>query len=188
MACRKEWEKRHEKILTCKVCGKETPKKGFYAKRDKGYCSKSCVGKSRGGKIPSRYKREDKVWSLINADRFFSQFIRTRDNWTCRLCKKTFIENKRVLHNSHFWGRGRMSTRFDPDNCIAACYSCHYFKLEKEKQGTYRTIMLEWLGEEKYKQLEDKANKQTKRRDAIKELMGWIEPYIKELNWHEYKK
>ena len=81
-----------------------------------------------------------------------------------------------------------MSTRFDPDNCIAACYSCHYFKLEKEKQGTYRTIMLEWLGEEKYKQLEDKANKQTKRRDAIKELMGWIEPYIKELNWHEYKK
>jgi len=29
------------------------------------------------------------------------------------------------LHCSHFHGRGKKSTRFDPENAVALCYGCH---------------------------------------------------------------
>jgi hypothetical protein len=61
------------------------------------------------------------------ADAAFSNYIRTRDNWTCQRCGKVYPPPTTALHCSHFMGRGKEATRFDPDNCDALCYGCHQF-------------------------------------------------------------
>lgn len=123
-------------------------------------------------------KKIIKLWTSKKSDRIFSYYIRHRDKWKCRLCKKNFSNKREQLHNSHFWGRGRSSTRYDSNNCMAACYYCHYFKLEKEKQGLYREIMIDWHGKKKYDELEIKAKQIMKRSDSIKEFMEWMIPIL----------
>lgn len=61
------------------------------------------------------------------ADRAFSNYIRTRDNWTCQRCGKQYTPPTSALHCSHFQGRGKEATRFEPDNCDALCYGCHRY-------------------------------------------------------------
>lgn len=72
------------------------------------------------------YNRTMKI-KLDAADKVFSQYIRTRDNWQCQRCKKTYIPPTTALHCSHFQGRGKEATRFDPDNCCALCMGCHQY-------------------------------------------------------------
>ena len=59
------------------------------------------------------------------SDRLFSLYIRTRDNWTCQRCGAYHAPPTKALHCSHFKGRVKESTRFDPENCDALCYGCH---------------------------------------------------------------
>ena len=61
------------------------------------------------------------------ADRAFSNYIRTRHNWTCQRCGKQYTPPTSALHYSHFQGRGKEATRFEPDNCDALCYGCHRY-------------------------------------------------------------
>lgn len=61
------------------------------------------------------------------ADTAFSLYIRTRDNWTCQRCGKQYTPPTSALHCSHFQGRGKEGTRFEPDNCDALCYGCHRY-------------------------------------------------------------
>lgn len=61
------------------------------------------------------------------ADKAFSLYIRTRDNWTCQRCGKQYEPPTSALHCSHFQGRGKEGTRFEPDNCDALCYGCHRY-------------------------------------------------------------
>lgn len=85
----------------------------------------------------------------INAlDILFSDYIRTRDGWTCQRCitlgrKNVFRPNKRLidklpqfehhvksgmgLHNMHCYSRGGKTVRYEPDNCCAGCYGCHSY-------------------------------------------------------------
>lgn len=95
-------------------------------------------------------------------DKEFSRFIKKRDEW-CRRCNI-----KRSSDNSHFWGRSNSATRFDPKNCIGLCRPCHT-KWEGQKKGDYKQFMIEWLGIEEYKLLENRANSIVKRTDAIRE-------------------
>lgn len=55
------------------------------------------------------------------------------------------------LHCSHFHGRGKWATRFDPDNCFALCYGCHShvgahpakhqeFYIEKNGEGMFEIV------------------------------------------------
>lgn len=68
---------------------------------------------------------------ITPADKAFSDYIRTRDNWTCQRCGGYYdplISTKRMgLHCSHFKGRGKESTRFEPLNADALCYGCHRY-------------------------------------------------------------
>lgn len=61
------------------------------------------------------------------ADRAFSQYIRTRDKWTCQRCNTYYKPPTMALHCSHFQGRGKEATRFDPSNADALCYGCHQY-------------------------------------------------------------
>lgn len=62
------------------------------------------------------------------ADKYFSQWIRLRDK-ACKRCGSAVSFNEKglpVSHQaSHFMGRGKEITRFDPDNVDTLCYGCH---------------------------------------------------------------
>jgi len=64
---------------------------------------------------------------ITPADSWFSKCIRLRASWKCENCHKQYDSSSCGLHCSHFHGRGTWSTRFDPDNCEALCYSCHMY-------------------------------------------------------------
>jgi len=61
------------------------------------------------------------------ADKRFSLYIRTRDNWTCQRCGTTYAPPTNALHCSHFQGRSKENTRYEPLNADALCYGCHQY-------------------------------------------------------------
>lgn len=62
---------------------------------------------------------------IDQADKWFSLYIRERDDWSCRRCKTKHKRFSGGLHNSHYFGRSAESTRFEPKNCDALCFACH---------------------------------------------------------------
>ena len=74
--------------------------------------------------LPSTGKAMIKI---DKADKLFSEYIRTRDNWTCQRCLKRYEPPTGALHCSHFMGRGKEATRFEPKNADALCYGCHRY-------------------------------------------------------------
>lgn len=61
------------------------------------------------------------------ADKAFSLWVRTRDKWTCQRCGRKYVPPTNSLQCSHFQGRGKEATRFEPLNCDALCYGCHQY-------------------------------------------------------------
>lgn len=172
-------------IKICSFCKKkfERPQSTFYWKKKRGHLS-SCCSKDCSIKLTSQRRLGSvvsKLWTMRKADRVFSEFIRQRDGWVCRHCGKDFSQRPINLHCSHFWSRRYYSTRYDPKNCIALCAGCHIFGLEKEKQGIYRQMMIDLLGEEEYKKLEEKSKQSMQLRDAILEFMEFVKPYLSQL-------
>lgn len=109
-----------------------------------------------------------KIWGVKKADMEFSKFIRNRDG-KCVRCGRT-----NLLQNSHFWSRSHSGTRFDPDNCDALCYPCHYGNSkgwEYEKNGEYLDFKKSQLGERRYKEMEQRAHSVTKQHEAIVNCM-----------------
>lgn len=78
--------------------------------------------------------------------------IRERDKGQCQFCPKNANQGWRMT-NSHYWGRGDKSNRFNPKNCDTLCFTCHQDN-EGNKQGKYREWKLKQLGEEVYREME----------------------------------
>lgn len=114
-----------------------------------------------------RTARSAKVWSTDKADTVFSKWVRARDG-RCLRCATT-----EGLTCSHFWLRKHSSTRFDPDNCIALCGTCHA-DWEHRKNNEYKAFMIRWLGQERYDALETRARTFMQRTDAIIQLMTFL--------------
>jgi hypothetical protein len=74
------------------------------------------------------------------------------------------------LHNSHYWGRARESTRFEPDNCIALCYGCHRIWGHGDGRDEYTAFMKKKLGEKRWKTLMLQANAYQKKDDKLMTL------------------
>lgn len=64
---------------------------------------------------------------IDKADKLFSLFIRNRDKWQCQRCGGQYKPPTGALHCSHFQGRGKEPTRFEPLNADALCYGCHQY-------------------------------------------------------------
>lgn len=91
------------------------------------------------------------------ADKWFSLCIRERANWTCERCGTKCPDDRRMgLHCSHYHGRGKWSTRYDPDNCRALCYGCHSYV--GGNPTIHRREMIERLGAGLYNLLLEKSN------------------------------
>ena len=93
-------------------------------------------------------------------DKWFSLYIRKRDNFTCQKCFKRFppyVEggsNHALmgLHCAHCFGRGAHSTRWEPDNSASLCMGCHLYA--DSHPEVKRGIFVRRLGEERYNELE----------------------------------
>lgn len=128
-------------------------------------------------RIPKKYinllnRQESRQDIIDKIDAIISRRVRDRDHWTCFYCGKQHEVGSRNLSNSHFWGRGKLSVRFDMENCDAACWiPCHKYKLEGHKNGQYRDFKLRQLGKDRYDALEVRANAPYKISTADLKIM-----------------
>jgi hypothetical protein len=87
--------------------------------------------------------------TIDKADKYFSFYIRLRDG-KCMRCGSLVRVNLQtgmpISHTtSHYFGRGKESTRFDPDNCVCLCMPCHR-KWASDDREEYREFMIKRLG------------------------------------------
>lgn len=121
---------------------------------------------------------------LRPADRLFSDYIREKAKWRCeycgRLCK---IGNEWIykLEASHYISRGKETTRFDPQNVYALCFTCHkdLGGYTRDENGEYDLWVKKKLGERDYRYLVLRANQVGKRDDFMAMLV--IRALIKNL-------
>ena len=100
---------------------------------------------------------------IDKADSTFSLYIRTRDKWTCQRCHTVYTPPTSGLHCSHYFGRGRESTRFEPDNCIALCFGCHRLWGHGDQRDSYKEFMIDWLGQRRFDTLTIQAHTYAKK-------------------------
>ena len=104
---------------------------------------------------------------LRKADIVFSKWIRNRDKWRCQRCGHQHEENSRGLHCSHYWGRGRESSRFSPENCDALCFPCHRFWGHGDGRDFYKEFMIKKLGLKGFNNLKKFAQITQKKNDKL---------------------
>lgn len=97
---------------------------------------------------------------LDQADKVFSQYIRLRD-MKCMRCLSPVRLNEKglpVSHQaSHYYGRGKESTRFDPENVDTLCMGCHRI-LGSDDREAYREFKIKQLGQDGFDNLRLRSN------------------------------
>jgi hypothetical protein len=142
-------------------------------------------GRSRSfSKKKAKRGRTKSTHNLKKADKIFSDKVRIRDG-KC-LHPKCICHNKR-LQCSHFYPRNNFAVRFDPDNCITLGWLCHFkdkllgFEYQKQRQekhgydGQYTLFMKSWLGEERFKALEERSLTKKTKKQAIQEYLDTVD-------------
>lgn len=108
------------------------------------------------------------------ADEAFSWWIRLRD-MKCMRCRTPVTLNPlglpNSLTNSHYFGRTREATRFEPDNCDTLCFGCHRY-WEVENREEYRDFKIKQLGQKRFDTLAIQANTYHKK-DRLSEKLYW---------------
>lgn len=133
------------------------------------------------GKPIKRGKRMKGV-RIDLADKYFSLFIRYRANWKCESCFTQHEVGSQGLHCSHFWGRARESTRFDPENCVAHCHGCHAFLTANPE--LHRAWKLKQIGQQRYDLLMVRAHT-TQKKDRTLMAMICEKLYLQEKSRYE---
>lgn len=100
------------------------------------------------------------------ADIAMSDYIRAKAGWKCEICKKPFGPKSPELDCSHLWNRGdsTRSARYDEDNAMAACRSCH--EMLSRNKRFHHAIFLQRLGARRYDRLKLLAHTIVKRADV----------------------
>lgn len=98
--------------------------------------------------------------TIDKADAVFSQFIRLRDK-RCRRCGSWVRFNEKglpVSHtNSHYYTRGKETTRFEPNNCDTLCFPCHRL-WGGDHRADYTAFKKKQLGEDAFKRMDVQAH------------------------------
>lgn len=111
------------------------------------------------------------------ADKVFSQYIRLRDR-ECKRCHSKVKLNEKgdpVTHQaSHFQGRRKENTRFDPENVDCLCTGCHmYFTANPAEHYEWQVKV---KGQELVDSLVLKSNMYVKK-DRKLMLIYWKQEY-----------
>lgn len=112
-------------------------------------------------------------WNTIKidkADSLFSKYIRLRDK-ECLRCHRKGSGDLGItgLQCSHFYGRRKESTRFDPENADSLCAGCHRYFTEHKTE--YTEWKIEKLGDKRYDLLTLRANTPAKRDRKMQEII-----------------
>jgi len=142
-------------------------------------------GKAKVGKRDTSPKKK---FSVAKADKFFADKIKDRDG-KCLFpgCTET---RRDKLTCSHYHSRGKWGTRFDEKNCITLCRNHHYWDKvigwEFQKQvkgerdcdwdGRYTVYMKQWLGEEEFQAMKQRAAITGKRKAIIDGVLAEMNP------------
>lgn len=102
-------------------------------------------------------------------DTVFSKLIRLRARFNCESCGRYFPKGH-GLQCAHIFSRRHQSTRYDPDNACALCFTCH------QHYGENPTLFYVWvvqklLGETRYEMLRERHNRIVKRTKADAEAL-----------------
>lgn len=112
---------------------------------------------------------------IDKADKAFSEYIRTRDNWTCQRCGTQYTPPTSGLHCSHFMGRGKENTRFNELNADALCYGCHmYFTAHPAEHYLWQ---VERKGQKAVDELVLWSN-MYKKKDRVMDYLYWKQRLI----------
>lgn len=117
---------------------------------------------------------------LDKADKLFSQWIRLRDK-ECKRCHSPIkLKNGLpVSHQaSHFMGRRKENTRFDPDNVDTLCGGCHMYFTSHPLEH------VEWQVKTKGQALVDDLKLRSsmyKKKDRNLEYLYWKQKLKEEL-------
>lgn len=133
------------KTKICTVCNKEylrPPSQELHRGTSK-YCSVRCKGVAQKAKYQkARSERTKYPKKMVTYKKwvwkYFSDYIRDRDNWTCFTCGK--YEVGPTMHAGHFISRGRSAVMFDEKNVHAQCYGCNIGKKGNVAEYAYRII------------------------------------------------
>ena len=68
-------------------------------------------------------RKKSKKTEMRELDNMWKEKVRTRDNWTCQVCKKK-LEPKNC-HSHHILPKRMKGARWDVDNGIALCFNHH---------------------------------------------------------------
>lgn len=113
------------------------------------------------------------------ADELFSLYIRFFYKWTCQLCHwqadEDMPEERYRLDSAHFFGRGQQSTRFDPENAVAACKACHTTHLNGPGHAVHEDLMRKVLGDRRFDLLWVRGHATGKRPDEQLMKIVWTE-------------
>jgi hypothetical protein len=113
-------------------------------------------------------------------DALFSQYIRlihadANGNCTCYTCGK--VMPWKEIQNGHLFSRGRMATRYAPENCRPQCFGCNC--MQKGNYQEYFPRILAEIGPEALRKLEEQSRQTVKFNTVWYENM--IEYYKQEL-------
>ena len=108
-------------------------------------------------------------------DILFSKYIRLRAGGKCEYCGEV-----KALQCSHFHGRRKQSTRYDPDNCTGLCFSCHQHLGENPYE--HNEFFKKRLGSGWFEMLNIRANMIVKRSKEDREkIKADLKERIKQL-------
>jgi len=113
---------------------------------------------------------------ICPADKIFSQYIRLRDGKCCRCGSMVELndEGLPVSHqNSHYFGRSKEGTRFDPLNCDTLCWGCHKIWGSDDKEG-YRSFKINQIGEQEFKLLQFRAFSYHKKDRKMSKIIAKV--------------
>lgn len=122
--------------------------------------------------------------TIDQADRVFSQAVRLKQG-KCQRCGSLVRVNLKtrlpVSHTlSHFFGRGKESTRFDLENCDVLCFPCHRLWGGDEREE-YLKFKIKQLGKKGFDLLHARSTFTTKKdrkmaliqsKLLLKEILG----------------
>ncbi len=116
---------------------------------------------------------------ITKHDTVFSKIIRLRARWNCERCGRYFPLGH-GLQASHFFSRRHQSTRYDPDNAAAHCFTCHMYLGENPIHFT--AWIKKHLGDDRYESLRLRHMLTVKRTKAeLEELYQHLKEQLKAL-------
>ncbi len=121
---------------------------------------------------------QEMSWGKVRPDRadiYFSQWVRLRDGKCLRCQKPIELNDKGMpinLQASHFQGRRKESTRYDPENVCALCPSCHRYL--GENPAEHYKFQVDRLGQKQVDALILRSNLY-KKKDRKFQVLIWTQ-------------